>query len=453
MTSVIKDNVSLTGGPANIFTWGDSWVVSHMSEIEGWDYSSTSVPQQGAIALARKIAGLDAKTIWDRYRAAILAFTPIGDAIELDPDRPTFGVDFPFIMDITVPDRVFYVDSGSHAKGANGTSWTKAFTDLQAGIDAAYRAGGGEVWVAAGTYYPGKARAASFVMKEYVAIYGGFSGDETSLSQRDWESNQTILSGNIGDAADDNDNVYHVVKGSLNSILDGFVVRDGRADGAIRDGYGGGMFNWSHDASAIVRNTTFTSNYARDGGAIFNFQDCYAYFKNVTITENSAEMGGAMSCRFGASIRMDDSLIEDNFAEYRAGGVVVNYGSNAQFSNVRFVGNETNGCGGAVWIDDQASQYGGTLPLFSGCIFTANTAGFDGGAVANYDGGWTTVDGCTFSGMRPPQGADLSNTLGASLFVETNNVGLVSVTPMGPHGQVPLRLRPRLRRTRIETDG
>jgi autotransporter family porin len=433
ITSVIGGNASLTGGPANVFTWGDSWVVPYKSQIEGWDFSTpASSKQPGSVAQAAKVAnlakavsGLDAATIWDRYNADILAITPSGAPLELDPNRPTFGVDFPFITDITVPATVFYVDARSRAKGANGTSWSKAFPDLQQGIDAAHAAGGGEVWVAAGTYYPGKDRTSSFLMREDIAIYGGFLGNEASLSQRDWGNNQTVLSGNIGNTKKSSDNVYHVVKGSLNSILDGFVVRDGRADGAIRDGYGGGMFNWSHDASAIVRNTTFTSNYARDGGAIFNFQDCYAYFKNVTITGNSAEMGGAMSCRFGASIQMDDSLIKDNFAEYRAGGVVVNYGSNAQFSNVQFVGNETNGCGGAVWTDDQASQYGGTLPLFSGCTFTGNKAAYDGGAVANYDGGWTKLDGCTFSGNAAPQGANLSNTLGASLFVETNNGGLV----------------------------
>ena len=90
--------------------------------------------------------------------------------------------------------------------------------------------------------------------------------------------NQTILNGNIGDAADDSDNLFHLDKGNLNAILDDFHGPGRSCRWGDPSGYGGGMFNWSHDALAIIHNTTFTSNYARDGGAIFNFQDCYACF-------------------------------------------------------------------------------------------------------------------------------------------------------------------------------
>ena len=190
------------------------------------------------------------------------------------------------------------------------------------------------MWVAGGTYHPGKARDCSFVMKENVGLFGGFDGTETKRDGRDWNKNQTILSGVIGGSADDRDNVYHVVRGCVNAVLDGFVVRDGRADGKIIDGYGGGMINWGYEASAIVRNTVFTDNYARDGGAVFCFRDSRCYFQNVTITNNRANMGGGLSLRFGCSVRLDDCLIEGNFAEYRGGGAVVNYGSNPEFNRV-----------------------------------------------------------------------------------------------------------------------
>ena len=46
---------------------------------------------------------------------------------------------------------IYYVDVA--ACGANnGTSWTDAFTTIQAGADAANAAGGGEVWVKSGIY-------------------------------------------------------------------------------------------------------------------------------------------------------------------------------------------------------------------------------------------------------------------------------------------------------------
>lgn len=38
-------------------------------------------------------------------------------------------------------------------------------------------------------------RTAGLVLQDGFAVYGGFDGTETELSQRDWENNVTILSG------------------------------------------------------------------------------------------------------------------------------------------------------------------------------------------------------------------------------------------------------------------
>jgi hypothetical protein len=64
-------------------------------------------------------------------------------------------------------------------------------------------------------------------LKSGVAIYGGFNGTETSLSQRDFETNITILSGDVGAVGDYTDNTYHVVTASgvdASAILDGFTI-------------------------------------------------------------------------------------------------------------------------------------------------------------------------------------------------------------------------------------
>lgn len=94
------------------------------------------------------------------------------------------------------------VASGS----GNGSSWANASSDLQVMIDAS--AANDEVWVAAGTYKPAayptgssggtSSRDYAFLLKDGVKVYGGFAGTETLLAQRNYTTNPTTLSGDIG---------------------------------------------------------------------------------------------------------------------------------------------------------------------------------------------------------------------------------------------------------------
>src|SRR5574342_685318 len=82
----------------------------------------------------------------------------------------------------------------------SGTSWANAYGNPQAALA---NAACTEIWVAQGTYKPtnGTDRTISFVLKSGVALYGGFAGSETLLTQRNLAVNPTILSGEIGSAA------------------------------------------------------------------------------------------------------------------------------------------------------------------------------------------------------------------------------------------------------------
>jgi len=79
---------------------------------------------------------------------------------------------------------------------ANCSSSANACT-LQTALDSAVS--GDEIWAKMGVYYPGSSISPSstFTMKNGVAVYGGFNGTETSRDQRDWQTNKTILSGDI----------------------------------------------------------------------------------------------------------------------------------------------------------------------------------------------------------------------------------------------------------------
>lgn len=177
--------------------------------------------------------------------------------------------------------RRIYVDA--YATGAgNGTSWQNAFTDLQSALFAAQP--GDCVWVALGVYKPtdGYNREISFRLKSGVHLYGGFSGVETELEQRNWERFKTTLSGNIGLLNDDADNSYtilYVEKSDKESVVDGFIFTGGRANNS--DPYvspysnekSGGAIYVMAEGSAVhptVRNCNFENNYAREfGGAVY----------------------------------------------------------------------------------------------------------------------------------------------------------------------------------------
>ena len=77
----------------------------------------------------------------------------------------------------------------------DGSSWTNATPNLQYAMDVAMSCNPpAAVWVAGGTYTPGK----SLVVQPKVAVYGGFEGNEPytcDLSQRDFTANATIIDG------------------------------------------------------------------------------------------------------------------------------------------------------------------------------------------------------------------------------------------------------------------
>ena len=248
-----------------------------------------------------------------------------------------------------------YVDSG--ALGANsGSSWSDAFTDLQDALSLAYS--GDEIWVAKGTYKTdaGKDRRISFVLVDGVGLYGGFAGTETARDQRNWKTNTTTLSGDIGTEDDDSDNSYHVVKcGDVTgmTVLDGFTIYGGNADKIDPDNRGGGMYTTAKDnlevnncnfsdnyslneggglfnsGSPTVMNCTFSGNYASSGGWMYN-DDSISTVTNCTFIQNRRFEHGHGSGIFNdgeAVLNIKNTILSDNVAEdlYNTATIVSSY--------------------------------------------------------------------------------------------------------------------------------
>lgn len=315
------------------------------------------------------------------------------------------------------------------ATGANnGTSWQNAYKDLQVAIDAAKK--NNILWVAKGTYKPGKGSGSitqSFVAKSDIAIFGGFKGTETQFAQRDFKTNLAILSGDHADNDDpvDNtlrrsDNAQHVLYADtsvLNFILDGLVISGGNtagAGGANDERRGGGFLCYGE---VKIKNCIFRNNYGYFGGAFYPRAQKLNYtLENCTFTNNTADAGGGgalyvvspdgigtiTNCTFelnkssGSGGALNVQISKPNFRNCKflfntasgtgaRGGAVFSSIPGSNYSNCEFAGNMATTSGGAININGE-----GYPSIVDSCMFTDNESGF-GGAVAMFNGSKNTA--------------------------------------------------------------
>ncbi len=170
----------------------------------------------------------------------------------------------------------------ANATGANnGTSWANAYTSLATAMTNAVA--GSELWIAAGIYKPTTTtnRGLSFNPTKDLTLYGGFAGTETSLSQRDYIANKTILSGDLGTPGVTTDNSSTVVLvNQSNLTIDGLTITGARNDGT----HNGGLEQIT--GTVNVNHVTFLNNYA-----YFNGAGLGANQLSTTIIKNSYFLG------------------------------------------------------------------------------------------------------------------------------------------------------------------
>ena len=117
-----------------------------------------------------------------------------------------------------------YVDSRSAGQERTGKSWDKAYHTLQDALTEA--SFGDEIWVAAGRYImPVSEPDGALVLQDNVSLYGGFSGRETRLSQRCWETCETIISYADGFTEQTAEDGYQVIMTPEGTLFNGFLFR------------------------------------------------------------------------------------------------------------------------------------------------------------------------------------------------------------------------------------
>jgi hypothetical protein len=223
---------------------------------------------------------------------------------------------------------IFYVDIGATGSG-DGKSWQNAFTRIQDGIDAAYQAGEGWVWVAEGTYTSQHEPRAVTTVDGYtlrgavqvlprVMLFGGFEGSETLLEQRDASLHTTIIQGWVstrtGDAGLRGADMGH------QTLIDGFLIQDSgcNADGVdAKEADGGGIKTrrWF----SIIRNNRVTDCYAKNGGGIA----AMAYFDyNQSTGKITPSLPDVTQIRSGYCPIIDRNTVYRNHAVCGAGAQI-----------------------------------------------------------------------------------------------------------------------------------
>ena len=222
------------------------------------------------------------------------------------------------------------------------------------------------------------------ILPDSVAVYGGFDGSETMLSQRDWNTNFSILSGDIGMGGTTTDNSYHVLTSQNTGplcVLDGIIISDGVSIGAasehgagmvctassmtlanctIRDNeaggmasfvfiLGGGMFN--DNSSPTITNCTFDNNscasfIGANGGAIGNGGSSSPVISGCTFSNNSGQVAGAIAYGGGVTATIDDCLFLDNIGINTA-VISIGFGDSITITRSIFRDNYETGGGGA----------------------------------------------------------------------------------------------------------
>lgn len=242
-------------------------------------------------------------------------------------------------------------------------SWADACSDIQQAIDIAAV---DEVWVAKGIYRP----AQTIQLKAGVKIYGGFSGNEGSLSKANPGRNLTIISGDT--AGDDTVNSRGIVM-QTTDVAGTNLARLMEADtlGVSEDlavTVSGLIFNAAASTGALnvsgsmltVEKSQFIANKGANGGAIAVSNAGQLSVGNVTFIANEATTkGGAIVSSGNASNKLNiRSSVFDSNSAASSGGAVSHTSGILSVVNSTFFANQVSaaaGNGGALDLGSLAN--------------------------------------------------------------------------------------------------
>ncbi|MFM9958511.1 MAG: FG-GAP-like repeat-containing protein [Phycisphaerales bacterium] len=348
-----------------------------------------------------------------------------------DDGRPDIAAAMFSTGDVTILANQFvaraFVSSSAPSEFNDGTSWANAYRELRTALtDLESAPWVREIWVATGTYTPAPPngpRTASFNLRNNLAIYGGFAGNETILSQRNITQNPAVLSGDLqGDdvglpfplgRGDNSEHVLTAAGANATAVIDGFIIQSGYASALASGpgGVGGGLMLWNDaPGSPVIRNCRFEDNVANNGGAAFVGLGSSPFFDTCIFVNNRAQ--NPFAYLFGG----------------RGGAIAVEGGAVGQLvaRRCRFENNYAEDLGGAVYT-------GATATGMSQCDFARNSTGplGRGGAACDAQGGLSLIY-CNFNGNRAAVGSAVVGLYGSQTsLAHCAVVGNQTISPTG----------------------
>ncbi|MHC4734356.1 MAG: right-handed parallel beta-helix repeat-containing protein [Planctomycetota bacterium] len=242
------------------------------------------------------------------------------------------------------------------------------------------------------------------------------------------------------------DNSFHVVVGKnldSNTVLDGFVVVGGNADGMYVHANGGGMLNrngsnpvitdcnfsgnlssgggsgmyndnsnphvircrfsgnaigynsgggmYNINSSPIVEDCEFVANDAGVGGGMANGESGNARIVRCLFKDNKASFGGGFYSRNNCNPIVIDCRFENNWADW-TGGALELRGGNSSFTRCWIINNEA---GEYDWGGSGISAFDGTI-TFENCTVTGNYSYENGGGMFVWNA-IVYMENCTIS--------------------------------------------------------
>jgi len=281
------------------------------------------------------------------------------------------------------------------ATGSNdGSSWTNAYTNLPSAVTNAQAAD--ELWIAAGTYKPGTSSSSYIDITTNIKLYGGFNGTETALSQRDWTTNQTVISGDLNDddvlndfTTNRTDNTKHLIWVNPginnNTIIDGILFRNGHTSGASGSGddrRGAAILSYGNP---IIQNCQFEQNFG--------------WFGALHPRNANASNTKVINCRF-----------KDNYGGYGVGIYSID-NNGIQVIRTEFINNKSENFGGGIFFN-------GINGLIDSCFFTLNAGPTSGGGMALVDVTNVTVQNSLFDNNTATNSAN--NASGGAIYHGTS---------------------------------